>query len=255
MQPFQPSSGPPLADRNPGLGPHIGNPIPADRDAQALLHRLMHQITNSMLLVRSVVRRSAETAESLEDYVLHLETRLDSIHRVIGALVRDPDQTFTLRGLIKDELEAQGAYHGGGARLISGPRIILPATAAQTLGLVIQEMVANSFQHGVLGSEDGGQLHIGWQIDEDAAGGPELRIDWTERGQLPPPHRRGFGVTVMENLLAYQLDGRAEWDFTPRGLRIMLAVPMASLGPEPGFETADGAFPGTGAGDWSTGRF
>ena len=85
MQPRQPSCAPPLADRHPGLGQPIGNPIPVERDAQALLHRLMHQITNSMLLVRAVVRRSAETAENLEDYVLHLETRLDSIHRTLRA--------------------------------------------------------------------------------------------------------------------------------------------------------------------------
>lgn len=241
MQPRPPSSGASLADRNAGLGSHIGTAIPTERDPEALLHRLMHHITNSILLVRSVVRRSAETAESLEDYVLHLETRLDCIHRVIGALMRNPDQTFTLRGLIEDELEAQGAYHGGGARLISGPQITLPAIAAQTLGLVIQEMVANSFQHGVLGSEDGGQLHIGWRIDDTADGGPRLRIDWTERGELPPPHRRGFGATVMENLLAYQLDGRADWEFTPHGLRIMLAVPMASL------DTSDETLTGMGA--------
>lgn len=254
MQSRQPSPYASSADRSAGIPAHL-NAIAPERNPESQLHRLVHHITNSMLLVRSVVRRSAETAESLEDYVLHLETRLDSIHRLIGALLRDPDRSFTLRELFEDELEAQGAYHGGGARLISGPEITLPAVAAQTLGLIIQEMVANSFQHGVLGSEDGGQLHIGWQIDADAAGGPELRICWTERGELPPPHRRGFGVTVMENLLAYQLDGRAEWDFTPRGLRIMLAVPMASLTPEPGFDAGDGALPGTGAGDWATGLF
>ena len=247
MRLHPPPTAAPLIQMDAGRAVQIGSESPPRRDAEALLQRLTHQITNSMNLVRSVVRRSAETAQSLDDYVLHLETRLDSIHRIIGALARDPDRSFTLRQLFEDELEAQGAYHGGGARLMSGPEITLPGDAAQTLGLVIQEMVANSFQHGVLGGKDGGQLHIGWLIDENADGGPELRIDWTERGKLPRPDRRGFGATVMENLLSYQLDGRAEWDFTPKGLQIMLAVPMASLRLEPDHGSSCGTLPGTGS--------
>lgn len=197
-----------------------------DRSRIVEAQRIIHQMSNSVLLMRSVMRRSAETAENVEEYVMRLESRTDTIVRVLVALVRDPARTFGLRELIEDELEAQGAFHHGGARLFGGPPLHLRPAAAQVLALVFQELVTNSFQHGALGGECGGQLHVSWEIVED---GRLLQLDWAEQGRHAPWAGRGFGTMVLESVLSYQLDGRVERSFSARGLRIRLTIPVAIL--------------------------
>lgn len=192
------------------------------------LQRLKHQLANAVPLIRSVIRRSADTADGLADYVLHLEARLDSINRVLAAVARDPNKTFTLRELIEDELEAQGVYHVRGARLVSGPDVALRAAAAQVMALLIQELVTNAFQHGRIGSDEGGELRILWIVTEGRSG-PQLQLDWRESGPVAPPLRQGFGTAVLETVLSYQLDGTATRSFDPDGLQVRLTIPMASL--------------------------
>ncbi len=227
--PWEGDVGPGIAVVFQPLGSDTGSgDCPRCRDAVAGMHAIRHQLANAGLLMRSVIRRSAETADSLENYVMHLEARVDSIDRTLSALVREPGKTFDLCELIDDELEEQGAYRGSKPPVIKGPRIAMRATAAQVLGLVFQELVTNAIQHGPMGSEHGGQLYVAWTVGE-IGGKRQLHLNWIEKGAVDPPRRQGFGTTVLESMLSYQLDGRATRSFDESGLHITLTVPMSNL--------------------------
>ena len=50
-----------------------------------------------------------------------------------------------------------------------------------------------------------------------------------ERGAPARMDREGFGSLVLDGMLRYQLDGTAEREMGPGGVRISIAVPMRRL--------------------------
>ena len=73
-------------------------------DAAAHLGELSRRLGNSYAMLRSIIRRSAESATSVESFAWHLEGRLDVIGRIMLAAMRGPDVSFDLCRLIEAEL-------------------------------------------------------------------------------------------------------------------------------------------------------
>jgi two-component sensor histidine kinase len=59
--------------------------------------------------------------------------------------------------------------------------------------------------------------------------GGRLTLTWRERGGPPigAPPRRGFGLTLIERGLPYQLRGRVALDFRRAGLHCTIDLPVA----------------------------
>jgi|GEM_PF-4712762 len=195
------------------------------------LHEVRRQMANSYTLLRSIIRRSAESATSLESYAWHLEGRIDVIGRVLSAVMRDPRVRFDLRQLIADELHDQGAGDGPHAWSLEGPAVKIGAAAAEVLALLFHELITNSVEHGVLGMAERGELRVVWWIEEGDGEG-RLRLDWTERGAPAVLAREGFGTMVLEGMLRYQLEGAATRRLGPEGVQISLTLPMRCLAQE-----------------------
>ena len=56
-------------------------------------------------------------------------------------------------------------------------------------------------------------------------------IDWVESGgpKVKPPSRKGFGTTIIEHSVPYDLGGTATIDFAPEGLRARFVVPAKHI--------------------------
>lgn len=197
-------------------------------DAAAHLGELSRRLGNSYAMLRSIIRRSAESATSVESFAWHLEGRLDVIGRIMLAAMRGPDVSFDLCRLIEAELSDQHAGGGGDTWSLNGPPVTMNSAAAEVLGLLFYELVTNSIEHGILGAEDVGELQVTWRV-EQGADGELLHLDWIERGAPATSAREGFGSMVLEGMLRYQLDAEATREFGPEGVRISLSVPMRSL--------------------------
>ena len=63
-----------------------------------------------------------------------------------------------------------------------------------------------------------------------------LHIAWTEHGGPPvkAPTRRGFGSTVIERSIPYDLKGEATLDYEVTGVRATFMVPASYVRPAPG---------------------
>ena len=59
-------------------------------EARLLLAELQHRVRNTLAVIRSIARRTAETSSTVEDYAMHLEGRIDAFARVQAAVTRDP---------------------------------------------------------------------------------------------------------------------------------------------------------------------
>jgi two-component sensor histidine kinase len=195
---------------------------------------LRHGLRDTMAMLRAVLRLSAETADSVEDYATHLEGRLDAIARV--RVTADTFGEVGLHTLISDELMIHLIREGEQATL-DGPAVRLRPKAAQLVALAVHELCSNAVEHGVFGLAEGG-VEVHWTVD----GAGDLTLMWKETGGslVGPPARQGFGTQVLTEMLRYELRARTDLAFEPDGLRFTVAFPLVArvghVADETGFE-------------------
>ena len=189
----------------------------------AALAESRHSMRNTLGLVRSLARRTAETSATVEDYAMHLEGRLDALARVQAIIARAAALGAELQTLVAEELLTFGGREG--ARVsISGPVVRLRSDAAETLGLAIHELATNAMKFGAL-SPAGGTVNVSW----NTAPGGELLLIWKETaGSVVRPQsgRVGFGRDLLERGLAYSLKAQTRVTFEADGLRCDIAIPL-----------------------------
>jgi CheY-like chemotaxis protein len=105
---------------------------------------------------------------------------------------------------------------------MGGPDVALDPKAFATLALVVHEMMTNSAKYGAL-ADSTGQVEVAWKLDQ----GSRLVIEWKESGGPPvqPPARRGFGTTIIERSIPFDLNGDAELNFDLLGVKARFVIP------------------------------
>src|SRR5262245_55034543 len=139
----------------------------AEERQRLLLAELQHRVRNTLGVVRSIARRSAETSSSVEEYAAHLDGRLNAFARTQALVTRDPEGGVDLEYLVVEELLAYNAREGEQVR-VSGPRVRFQPTAAETFALAIHELAPNALKYGAL-SQPTGRVDISWRIQSAAA--------------------------------------------------------------------------------------
>ena len=197
----------------------------AEERQRLLLSELQHRVRNTLGVVRSIARRSAQTSSTVEDYSAHLDGRLNAFARTQALVTRDPEGGVDLEYLVAEELMAYNAREGEQVR-ISGPSIRLQPKPAETFALAIHELATNAVKYGAL-SQPSGHIDVTWRIVE-AGSPPELIFEWRERGGPPvsPPQRKGFGTEMLERTLAFEFKAKTSLQFDQSGAQCSIAIPL-----------------------------
>ena len=197
----------------------------AEERQRLLLGELQHRVRNTLGVVRSIARRSAETSVNVEEYASHLDGRLNAFARTQGLVTRDPEGGVDLEYLVVEELLGYNAREGEQLR-IAGPPVRLQPKPAETFALAIHELATNAIKYGAL-SQPSGRLDVSWHFT-DGADPTQLLFEWRERGGPPiaPPKRKGFGSELLERTLAFEFKGKTTLAFNPSGLHCTIAIPM-----------------------------
>jgi two-component sensor histidine kinase len=218
---------------------------PPVRERSPLVGELQHRVRNILAVVRSVIARSAETSDTVEDLAAHLDGRIAALARVQATLVRNPRAGVDLEGLVRDELLAQNADED--KVRVSGPEISLPSKAAEVLTLAIHELATNAMKFGAL-SQASGNLEINWRLEDVETPRRRLELVWLETGvrvASGAPRREGFGTNLLKRRLPYELAGNAEVEFRPGGLVCRIGFPFAPANePGPAVELTKAGNPG-----------
>ncbi|SHI68847.1 PAS domain S-box-containing protein [Roseomonas rosea] len=198
----------------------------AERRQGILLSELQHRVRNTLSVIRSIIRRTVQTAESTEDLAMHLDGRINAFARVQGALSRDPSAGLELAQLIADELLAHAAREDKQVTM-EGPPVQLRPKVAETLGLAVHELTSNSVKYGALSAPEG-QIVVTWRL-QGPPGERSLELTWKESGGPPvrQPRRRGFGTDLLERTLPYDLKAEVRQDFHEAGLCCHISLPCA----------------------------
>ncbi len=198
-------------------------------DRQGSPGGLRHQVRNTLAALRELVRRSADTSDSVENYAAHLDGRLDAVLRVQNAIANGPGAgEVSLHALVADEFLAQ-AIGDGRRAAFAGPDVVLQPVAADALALALHELATNAVKFGAM-TVPHGRIDVSWSIAPGGGDGPRLTFTWVESGLsgLPPvPPRRGFGMEAVELSLGYQLNAESEFRFAPTGLACTIRLVLA----------------------------
>jgi two-component system, chemotaxis family, CheB/CheR fusion protein len=220
-----PHAGQQRAARN--TGPEVNHQVQADRfepDERRRFFDFQRQVRGLLALIRSMVRRMSETSTSVEEYAAHLEGRIGALARIQGFLLRAPDAAVDLEELVRAEFLAQAVADEQFE--LSGPRTLLGAEEAATVGLALHELATNSVKFGALASPRG-RIRVEWDCSGEKT--RRTRLEWHERTEhvIPAISHRGFGFELIERTLPYELGGTSSITLHPTGLQcsITFAIP------------------------------
>jgi two-component sensor histidine kinase len=199
-----------------------------EQNIRSLVTEVNHRSRNLLAVAQAIARRSVTRGESAEDFEKKFSDRLLGLVASQDLLTGHDWRGVPLEALVK--AQTSNRLRGSERRVaIEGPALMLNPSAAQTLGLALQEMWSNALKYGAL-SNATGRIAISWTI-QDAAGSPGFEMTWRESGG--PPVRRnartGFGRLVIERMAAEGLSAAATLDFDTEGVRWRLAAPLKEI--------------------------
>lgn len=202
----------------------------AARDRERLLSREVdHRAKNIMAVIQAIVQLTE--AEEIGAYRKAISGRISSLARTHTLLAQNRWDGAELHDLIAEELAPylpMGVLDGKRVKL-DGPRLKLRPQTAQSIALIIHELVTNALKHGAL-SAPGGKVTVSWEPD---APGPKQRVTirWEEQDGPPvsQPKEVGFGLSLIEATARDQLYGDITQIWAPEGLNTHFTVPVGDL--------------------------
>lgn len=185
-----------------------------------LIAELNHRVRNVLSLVRSLISRTKGSAYSYEEFAETLEGRVQALARAHDQLTMKRWGAAEIEPLVRSEASAYLGDNGERIRL-SGPNVSLDPVAFNTVSLVLHELITNCAKYGAL--SDSGHVDLRWGIDVDGS----LLITWRESGGPPVrmPTRKGFGTTIIERSIPYDLGGRARSSYKLTGFEADFTIP------------------------------
>ncbi|CAM8624301.1 HWE histidine kinase domain-containing protein [Sphingobium sp.] len=196
----------------------------AHEKQELLIAELNHRVRNILSLIRGLLSQTRDSAQSVDEFIGTLESRVHALARAHDQITADRWSPARLYDLIEVE---SGAYLGERSDRVklSGPNVLLTPGCFTVLALVIHEMLTNAAKYGAL--SDNGSVKIAWRVDGDGS----LLIDWTESGgpAVVAPTRRGFGSTVIERSIPYDLGGHAEINYRLAGIEAHFCIPSTHV--------------------------
>ena len=93
------------------------------------------------------------------------------------------------------------------------------------MALVLNELATNAVKYGAM-KDDRGRLTV-----RLTRGAQSMVIDWRESGAPAerPAGDPGFGTTLLDRTVRYQLSGTINRDWSPDGLGVRLDLPLSRL--------------------------
>lgn len=190
------------------------------RQQDLMIAELNHRVKNILALIRSLSRQSKSSADSLENYAMALEHRISALASAHDLAVSNTMNGVPLRNILETEL-APYLRADVNQILITGPDVGLRADVAPMIALVLHEIVSNAAKYGALSSDDG-IVRMRWELGDD-----DLKFSWQEIGgpTVKPPERQGFGRSLIEQAIPYELDGHVALVFDPSGVTFDFELP------------------------------
>jgi PAS domain S-box-containing protein len=195
---------------------------------EVLLRELQHRVRNNLQGMMSLLALGERASQGPEARGLcrKLSGRLRALSLVHELLMQDEAQAVVA---MQDYLERLCAWlvqfyrPGGGVELaVEAGSLVLDLDQASPLGLVVNELVTNSLQHGLAGVP--GRLEV-----RLSARGRQVELSVADDGRgLEPGRAQGLGLEIVRQLVENQLQGRVDRPAAGRGAEVTASFPLAA---------------------------
>lgn len=199
-----------------------------EEQVQLLVREVNHRAKNMLAIVQAVARQTAAASDPLA-FVDRFGERIQALAASQDLLVKAKWTGVKLAELIRAQLASFTDLIGTRIAL-EGPETVLSPAAAQTLGMTIHELSSNAGKYGAL-SNGQGRVLVEWDVrcspEQEAA----FEMIWREEGGPPVarPSRRGFGSTVLTDMVEMGLNAKIDLDFKASGFCWRLRCKAADI--------------------------
>ncbi|UFZ07837.1 PAS domain S-box protein [Bradyrhizobium ontarionense] len=201
----------------------------AEEQQTVLVAELNHRVKNILAIVQSVAGQTLRTSPSLPAFNKAFSGRIQAVSIAHDILTQTRWIGIGLNELLTTVLAPYGV--GEGRIATEGPPVLLEARLVLPLSMVLHELATNASKYGAL-SAPFGLVAISWRLCDDRR---RLELLWLERNGPPVEGggARGFGTTLIDRVVRFDLDGDAVLTFEPTGIRCTLTFALtAETSPE-----------------------
>ncbi len=198
----------------------------AEERMSLLVAELSHRVKNTLATVAAIARLTLRQSPDLKTFDLAFSRRLEAMSRAHSLIFEANWGETELRAVVEQALNPF-RKPGEPSILIEGEDLKLSPKAALALTLMLHELATNAAKYGALSDarRAGGRALVA------AAERPRaIQLNWSEHDGPPvtPPTRKGFGHTLIERSVRYELDGSARLSFPPSGMQADISFPAAA---------------------------
>ena len=187
---------------------------------ELLIAELNHRVRNILGLIRGLIRQAQPEDQAVRDFVKVVDGRIHALARAHNQITEDHWGPAPLQALI--DAEAAAFVEEGDRIRSDGDPLMLNPQAFSTMALVVHELVTNSNKYGSL-SVPGGTVDFTWSCNDRG----DLDLRWREHDGPPvkAPTRKGFGTTIIERSVPYDLGGDSTIRYEDGGVEADFRIP------------------------------
>lgn len=196
-----------------------------DRE-RLLLKELQHRVRNTLSIVRALSRRTADQCDTVEEFVLKFDGRINTFARTQSLSTRSATGQVNLADLVHDELVSHHLIDDDRVR-VEGPDIMLGVKAANMLGLAIHELASHAVTFGDP-NDPPTRLQVRWWIDY-GTDLPMMYLSWEAESSNFADIERVRGALAneyVERALQYELDAETNLKVLQDGLEFNVHMPL-----------------------------
>ena len=205
------------------------------------MRELDHRVKNTLATVQAVADQTLHSSADMREFADAFTGRLQAMARIHGALAQRRWEGLTLTDLV--ELVVGPYRHHAESVLIACDGTFVGSELVRVLGMALHELATNAAKYGAL-STARGHVSITSRLDDDG-GRRACTSPGTSAAARPcaTPARRGFGMRLIEEALAYETDGRVALRFPERGPALRDRDPGPGVMTRTGMRLAPVGFP------------
>jgi PAS domain S-box-containing protein len=187
----------------------------ANETQRLLLRELDHRVRNNLASLAALIDITSRNATSIPEFAESIRGRVQAMTAVHGLLSKGHWSSVYLNELLRSLIPADLLSRFD----LSGPEALVGANQCTALGMVVQELVANSLKYGALHSPEG-SVAVHWNShQEEDQSVITLNMSWQERGgpSVADVNKPGLGTSLILGLVRTELRGSASLRYPPDG--------------------------------------
>jgi two-component sensor histidine kinase len=190
------------------------------------MRELDHRVKNTLATVQAVADQTVRVSRSMDEFREAFDGRIQALARIHTALAARRWEGLMFAELI--ELVVGPYRHHAESVAVECDGTFVSSELVRVLGMTLHELATNAAKYGALSTREG---RVAIASGREAGGDGSLRICWSEQAGPPvqEPARRGFGMRLIEEALAYEAAATVTLRFLAQGLRCEIQIPLSSV--------------------------